>query len=147
MVVLLVLVASFALLRSAGALGISMLDGWQPSLRAALAVMFFVTASAHWGKARANLIRMVPPVFPRPDALVTLTGVLEILGAIGLVLPATARASSICLAVLLVLMFPANMHAARRGLTIRGRKATSLALRAALQIVFIAALIASAWRS
>jgi uncharacterized membrane protein len=147
MVVLLVLVVSFAVLRSAGALWISMLDGWQPSLRAALAVMFFVTASAHWGKARADLIRMVPPVFPRPEALVTLTGVLEILGTIGLVLPATTRASSICLAVMLVLMFPANMHAARQGLTLRGRKATSLPQRAALQVVFIAALIAAAWRT
>jgi uncharacterized membrane protein len=142
MVVLLVLVVSFAALRMAGALGLSIVDGWQPSLRGALAVMFLVTASAHWGKARADLVRMVPPGFPRPDALVTLTGVLEILGAIGLVLPATTRAASICLAVLLVLMFPANMHAARRRLTIRGRKATSLPLRALLQAVFIAALIA-----
>ena len=147
MAVLMVLVVSFTVLRIAGALGLSMLDGWQPSLRVALTVMFFVTASAHWGKARADLIHMVPPVFPRPEVLVTLTGVLEILGAIGLALPATTRASSICLAVMLVLMFPANMHAARRGLTIRGRKATSLPLRAALQVVFIAALIAAAWRT
>jgi uncharacterized membrane protein len=92
----------------AGSLGISMLDGWQPSLRAALAVMFFVTASAHWGKARVDLIRMVPPAFPRPDVLVTVTGLLEILGAIGLVLPGTTRAAATCLALLLLVMFPAN---------------------------------------
>lgn len=36
-------------------------------LRAALGIMFFLTASAHWGKRRPDLIRMVPPAFPRPE--------------------------------------------------------------------------------
>jgi len=51
------------------------------ALRLALSGMFLLTASAHWGKRRPDLIRMVPSVFPRPDLLVTFTGVLEILGA------------------------------------------------------------------
>jgi len=57
-----------------------------------LAGMFFLTASAHWGRRRADLIRMVPKNFPRPDFLVTLTGTCEILGAIGITIgdkPAT----------------------------------------------------------
>jgi uncharacterized membrane protein len=44
--------------------------------------MFLLTASAHWGKRRRDLIRMVPGVFPQPDLLVTLSGMLEIVGAI-----------------------------------------------------------------
>jgi len=37
-------------------------------LRAALGIMFFLTASAHWGKRRPDLIRMVlPSAFSRPD--------------------------------------------------------------------------------
>ena len=70
----------------------------------------------------------------------TTTGLLEILGAIGLLIPMTARAASICLALLLVAIFPANVRAARQNLTIGGRPPTPLPLRALLQVVFIAAL-------
>jgi uncharacterized membrane protein len=90
-------------------------------LRAALGLMFFLTASAHWGKRRRDPIRMVPPILPRPDLLVTVTGLLEISGATGLCIPSTARAAGICLALLLVALFPANIHAAREKLTIAGR--------------------------
>jgi uncharacterized membrane protein len=114
-------------------------------LRAALGVMFLFTASAHWGKRRQDLIRMVPPALPRPDLLVTFTGILEILGAIGLFVPITARAASICLTLLLVALFPANIHAAREKLTIAGRRVPSLPVRAAIQMVLIATLIAAAW--
>src|SRR5215467_4323145 len=113
-------------------------------LRAALGVMFLMTASAHWGKRRADLVRMVPPALPRPDLLVTFTGILEILGAIGLFVPITARAACICLVLLLVALFPANIHAARKGLTIDGRRVPSVPVRALIQLVFIATLIAAA---
>lgn len=114
-------------------------------LRAALGVMFLFAASAHWGKRRQDLIRMVPPTLPRPDLLVTSTGVLEILGVIGLFLPITARAASICLALLLVALFPANIHAAHNNLTIGGRRVPSVPVRALIQVAFIATLIAAAW--
>ena len=142
-----VLLVAFAVFRGAGWMGIVSLDGWQPALRAALAVMFLFTATAHWGRGRADLVRMVPPRLPRPDLVVTATGVLEILGAIGLVIPATSRLAAASLAVLLVALFPANVYAARRGLTILGRKATNLPVRTALQVAFILALIAAAWNS
>jgi uncharacterized membrane protein len=116
-------------------------------LRAALAMMFFLTASAHWGKRRPDLIRMVPPAFPRPDLIVTATGLLEILGAIGLFLPATARAACLCLALLLIALFPANVYAARQRLTIAGRRVPGLPLRSLIQLVFLATLMAAAWRN
>ena len=59
--------------------------------------------------------------------------------------PATAPAASIGLALLLVGLFPANVYAARRGLTIRGRPVTPLLLRTALQVVFIGAVLAAGW--
>ena len=71
----------------------------------------------------------------------TITGLLEILGAAGLLLPATAGAAAACLAALLAAMFPANVRGARHNLTIGGKTAIGLPLRAFLQIVFIAALI------
>jgi uncharacterized membrane protein len=87
---------------------------------------------------------MVPPAFPRPDVLVTMTGVLEVLGAIGLFLSSTAPAASVCLAMLLVALFPANIHAARQHLTFAGQRVPGLPMRTAIQLVFISALTAVA---
>ena len=146
MIPLIVLIVTFAVLRLTGALGWAVFDSWHASLRGALAAMFCLTASDHWGKRRPDLVRMVPPRFPRPELLVTLTGVLEILGAIGLLIPATAKLAALCLALLLTAIFPANIHAARQQLTIGGRPVPAMPLRTALQIVFLAALLAVAWR-
>jgi uncharacterized membrane protein len=137
----LVLVISTVVLRAVGAAGLHPLDSWTLCLRGGLALMFLLTASAHWGKRRRDLIAMVPPVFPRPDLMVSLTGILEIVGALGLLVPMTATAAAACLAVLLVALFPANVHAAREKLTIGGRSATPLPWRALLQLAFIGALI------
>jgi len=76
--------------------------------------------------------------------MVTTTGVLEILGGVGLLIPLTAHAAAICLAILLVALFPANVRAAREGLTILGRPAMRLPLRRAMQLLFVAALLAVA---
>ena len=118
--------------------------GWWNALRIALAVMFFFTASAHWGRRRADLIRMVPSAFPRPDLMVTVTGAFEIIGATGLLVTPLARYAAVGLALLLVGIFPANVRAAQEHLTINGRRATPLALRAAIQIMFLAATVAVA---
>ncbi|UVI27729.1 DoxX family protein [Paenibacillus spongiae] len=135
------LVASFLLFRVFGLLGWSYFDEWHSSLQGAVVVMLLLTASAHWGKRRPDLIRMVPPSFPRPDWIVTATGYLEIAGAIGIMLPATSQAASVCLTILLIAMFPANAYAARKKLTIGGKPVPKLLVRCLLQIVFIAAVI------
>jgi uncharacterized membrane protein len=117
---------------------------WWTALRVALAAMFLLTASAHWGKRRPDLVRMVPAALPRPDLLVTLTGILEIAGALGLLYLPTARAAALCLTALLLCLFPANIRAARERLTIGGRPVPALLPRAAIQIVFVAATVAVA---
>jgi uncharacterized membrane protein len=99
--------------RAAGAVAVEPFDSWQASTRVGLALMFVFTGVAHFGRTREDLLRMVPPQLPYPGALVTLTGVAELLGAAGLLVPATARWAAIGLAVLLVLMFPATVDAAR----------------------------------
>jgi len=136
-----ILVISTLVLRALGAAGLHTLDNWSVCVRGGLAVMFVFTASAHWGRSRRELIAMVPPVFTRPDLMVSVTGVLEILGGVGLLIPMTATAAAVCLAVLLVALFPANVRAAREKLTMGGRPATPLPLRVLLQLVFISALI------
>jgi uncharacterized membrane protein len=142
LVVLVVSVLFFSLCGWAG-VGVFQHPGFD--LRAGLCLMFLLTASAHWGKRRPDLIRMVPPGFPRPDRIVTASGLLEILGAIGLLVPGAARAACLCLALLLVAMFPANVYAARQHLTIAGQRVPGLPLRSVIQLVFLATLIAAAW--
>src|SRR5262245_60741645 len=113
-----VLVTSFVGLRLLGAVGVQALTSWVVCLRGALAAMFILTASAHWGRRRADLVRMVPPLFPNPELLVTLTGIAEIAGAAGLLVPVFARLAATGLALLLLAVFPANVYAARHALTI-----------------------------
>lgn len=141
---LIVLVVSALVFWIAGRVGVTAFQDLSLVLRAALALMFLFTASAHWGKRRPDLIRMVPPSFPRADLLVTLTGLLELLGAVGLLWPATSRIASFCLAALLAALFPANVYAAREKLTIGGQPVPGLPLRALIQLVFIGALFAAA---
>jgi len=138
-----VLVGSFLLFRVLAALVFPAFRSWNTSLRWALAIMFLLTASAHFGARRPDLVRMVPSFFPSPELLVTLTGIAEILGAVGLLVPRVAPWAASGLALLLVAIFPANVHAAREGLSIGGTAVTPLVPRAALQIVFLAAVLAA----
>lgn len=139
MIPLIVVVVVFTVLRIAGAVGVTALRDWRVSLRWALAMMFLVTASAHWGAKRADLVAMVPPVFPAPELLVTLTGVAEIAGAVGLMWGRTARVAAAAMALMMVAMFPANVYAARQGLSIGGRPVTELPLRTGVQVVLVVA--------
>jgi uncharacterized membrane protein len=139
----LVLVGSFLVFRALVALAVPSFRSSRTSLRWALAIMFLLTASAHFGARRPDLVRMVPPFFPAPELLVTLTGVAELLGALGLLVPRLAPFAASGLALLLVAIFPANVHAAREGLSIGGSAVTPLVPRAALQLVFLAAVLAA----
>jgi uncharacterized membrane protein len=141
MISLIVLVISFVVLRLTGFIGVPWLDNWSFPLRIALFLTFMVTASAHWGTGRPDLIRMVPPAFPAAEMIITVTGLLEILGGVGLLIPQTARAAAICLAILLIAMFPANIRAARERLTIVGRTAMSVRIRGAIRAIFVGTLL------
>ena len=145
MVPLIVIVSAFVVLRLAGALGVKPLREWRLCLRWAMALMLLVTASGHWGTRRADLVAMVPPLFPNPALLVTLTGILELAGAAGLVWTRTSRLAALCLAILFVAMFPANVYAAKHHLTIAGSPVTPLPLRTFVQLVLIASAAAIAW--
>ncbi|WP_458781259.1 DoxX family protein [Arthrobacter sp. D3-16] len=141
---LITLLAATLLLRAAGAAGIRGLRSWHTSLRGGLAAMFVITGTAHFNHMRGDLVAMVPPALPYPELLVTLTGVLELLGAAGLLHRRTAPWAAAGLALLMVAMFPANVYAALAGLTLNGAPATALLPRTLMQLVFIAAAIAVA---
>ncbi|MDC0681865.1 DoxX family protein [Sorangium atrum] len=138
---LLVLSISFALFVVLGRLGVRHLASWVTCLRYALAAMFLLTGSAHFGSRRAELVAMVPPALPYPELLVAATGVLEIAGAAALLVPRLAPWAAAGLTVLLVAMFPANVYAARAGLSLGGSPVTPLVPRTLMQIVFVAAAV------
>jgi uncharacterized membrane protein len=138
MVVLVVLLVSLVLFGGLGALGVGVLSTWHEVVAWALATMFLFTASSHFvARTREDLIAMVPGVFPKPALLVSLTGVLEGLGAVGLLIPATRGLAGLCLVLLLVALLPANVSAARRGVSMRGRAPTPLLVRIPMQILFV----------
>ena len=140
MLVLIILLVSWLVFRGIGAAGVHALASWQDSAPYAMVVMFIFTATAHFNKMKHDLARMIPEYFPRPLLLVYITGVFQLLGAAGLMLADFRRLAGMCLIALLVPMFVANINAAKKGVTLRGRPPTPLWLRAPMQVLFIALL-------
>ncbi|MEH0820916.1 MULTISPECIES: DoxX family protein [unclassified Micromonospora] len=140
-----ILVIALLGFRLLGAFGVRRFATWAASAAHAMAVMLVVTATAHFVPPsvtvmpnHADLVRMVPPVVPFAGAMVYLTGVLELLGAVGLVLTATRWAAGISLAALYVLLLPANVYAAVNDVPFNGGEPTPLWLRIPQQVLYIA---------
>ena len=111
---LLTLLLGSLVARVVGWLGVDYVDSWPRAIAVGLAAMFVLTGVAHFVQPlRSDMIAIVPPRLPAPALLVTITGVLELLGAVGLLIPATRVAAAVCLFLLMVAMFPANVYAAR----------------------------------
>lgn len=134
---LIVLITVTLAVRVAGMAGARRLRPWPVALRAGLAAMFVLTGTAHFVGMRAELIRMVPSALPRPDLLVSLSGVLELAGAAGLLVRRTAPLAAACLTLLLVALFPANVYAAVEHVTTAPEDA--LLPRTLMQLLFLAA--------
>ncbi|MDT5070390.1 MAG: hypothetical protein QOK02_6545, partial [Mycobacterium sp.] len=114
MAVFLALVLGSLVARVVGWAGVDYVDSWPAAIAVGLALMFTMTGVAHFVPAmRHDMIAIVPPRLPAPGVLVTITGVLELLGAIGLLYPPTRVAAAVCLFALMVIMFPANVYASR----------------------------------
>ena len=139
---LIIMLVAWLVARSIGAAGVWVDAGsWTGALRVALSAMFLFTAVSHFHpRTRPDLVRMVPASLPAPALLVSATGVLEVLGAVGLMVPWARPAAAYGLIALLLAMVPANVHAAREGLRIAGRRAAPLFWRLPLQLFWIAAL-------
>ncbi len=114
MAVVITLVLGTLVARLVGWLGVDDVDSWPQAVAVGLAAMFAMTGVAHFVPAmRRDMIAIVPPVLPAAGLLVTITGVLELLGAGGLLYPPTRVAAAGCLFALMLAMFPANIYAAR----------------------------------
>lgn len=127
--------------RIAGWLGVDYVDSWATAIAVGLAAMFVLTGTAHFvPPLRGDLVAIVPPRLPAPALLVSITGVLEFLGAVGLLIPSTRIAAAVCLLLLMLAMFPANVHAARMPDPPKSMT-TRLSLRTAIEVVYMAAAV------
>ncbi|TDB84183.1 hypothetical protein E1264_25520 [Actinomadura sp. KC216] len=140
-----VLVVAAPALRLLGALGVRRFTDWTVCAAYAMAAMLvltgmvrFVPDSVASMPSAQELARMVPPFVPFPLAMVYLTGVLELLIAVGLVVTRTRWSAAAGLAVMLPLLLPANIYAALNDIPLNGAEATPLWLRIPQQAAYIA---------
>jgi uncharacterized membrane protein len=85
---------------------------------------------------------MIPGFVPAKKTMVYLSGILEIIFAIGLIVPSTRRLSADLLILFFLLVLPANINAAQKSVDYQaanyeGRGTSYLWLRIPMQIFFI----------
>jgi uncharacterized membrane protein len=136
---LITLVAVTLLLYGIGAAGMQRFHTWPVALRGGVAAMFILTGTVHFVWMRPELIKMVPPALPYPELLVTISGLLEVAGAIGLLWRPTVPWAAAGLSTLLIVMFPANIYFALEGMATD--PVDALIPRTIMQLVFITATI------
>jgi len=115
---------------------------WAFAARIAMAVMLFFTASAHFAFTK-GMEMMMPAGIPFKKGLVYITGILEILGGIGLLVPGWIAITGICLILFFIAVLPANIHAALKQVDYQkgansGNGIKYLWFRIPLQLLFIA---------
>jgi uncharacterized membrane protein len=74
--------------------------------------IFFVFVGITHFTSPDFFVSIVPPYLPAPLALVYVSGFFEILGGLGVLLPATRTLAGYGLLALLVAVYPANLHMA-----------------------------------
>lgn len=100
---------------------------------------FFMVAGANHFVHPSVYVRIVPPWLPARALLVQISGVCEILGGVGVLIPQTRRLSAAALIALLVAVFPANVQMAQHPELYRDIAAAPvLYARLPLQLVLIA---------
>jgi len=77
--------------------------------------LFFVLAGLNHFRVPSAYAAMVPAWLPWPAGLGVMAGICEIIGGVGIMLPEFRRAAGWGLVALLVVVFPANLHAAILG--------------------------------
>ncbi|HEX4120824.1 MAG TPA: DoxX family protein [Verrucomicrobiae bacterium] len=99
--------------------------------------LFFIGAGANHFLTPKPYLSMMPSYLPAHAALVQISGVAEILGGIGILLPATQRLAAVGLILLLIAVFPANLNVALHGWPGESIPDWLLWFRLPFQILFI----------
>lgn len=100
-------------------LALTFLGEWNSTFRIAsakrarvgLSLFFLFTSIGHFLKTE-EMAEMLPPSVPHRAGLIYLTGILELLGAIGVWIPRLTRLTGFLLILMLVGILPANIYSA-----------------------------------
>jgi uncharacterized membrane protein len=92
---------------------------------------------SHFTTMKYEFAALIPPPLPNDLWVIYLTGVLEIAGTINLLIARTRKFAGICLMLLLIALFPANMYAALNEIPLRGEDPTPLWIRGPVQLLFV----------
>lgn len=135
---LFILLGSFAVLTLINWMRPSMWLALHSRGRLALAVLFTFTGISHFFFVE-EMMQMIPPFVPAREMMVYLTGVLEIAGAVGLLVPQLQRVAGYALIAFLLGILPANIYAALNytGMGSHADGPSYLWIRVPLQILFI----------
>lgn len=108
MVFFLMILAGTAAATVLGMLRVPTMGSWRARMRWGLAGAL-AFAGVHHLMTPDRYTRMIEPFLPFPEAIVLVTGLLEIAGAIGLLIPRTRHLAAVLLAVYFVAVLPANV--------------------------------------
>ena len=102
--------------------------------------LFYVVAGVNHFLNPDFYVAIMPPYLPAHLELVYLSGVFEVLGGLGVLLPATRRRAGWGLIALLIAVYPANVHMAMNPepFVAQGTPLWGLYLRLHFQFVFMA---------
>ena len=110
--------------RLLGLLGVPGMTDWTSSMRWGMAAALVFFGIDHL-LTPDRYLPMIPSVLPYPAEIVLLTGLCELAGAIGLLVPRTRRLAGIMLAIYFVCVFPANIKNAVEGVVVDGLPTSS----------------------
>jgi uncharacterized membrane protein len=88
-------------------------------LRLLLAMFYFAAGVLHL-TSPAGFLLIMPDWVPLPEAVVAFTGVAEILGAVGLLVPRVRKAAGLGLALYALCVWPANFNHALNDIALAG---------------------------
>jgi uncharacterized membrane protein len=114
----------------------------QRFLKVLAALPLLISGVAHFAMPGA-MAQMIPGVIPTRTLLVILSGIAELAGAAGLFFQRTERTAAVCVALLMIAVFPANIYAA--GQTIHGLHMPSVRVRLLMQVIYILLVLTAGW--
>lgn len=103
----------------AGRAGVPGLADWRASMRWGMAVALVLVGTDHLVTPERYL-PMMPSLVPFPHEVILLTGLAEIAGGIGLLVPRLRWLAGLMLGIYFVSVFPANIKVAVYGMSVAG---------------------------
>ncbi len=132
-----ILLGSYALLTAIDRLRGARIDSGLRG-RMSLALLLLFTGVGHFITTQ-QMAEMLPAWVPGRVGIVYVTGILELAGALGLLIPRLSRLAGVCLLLFLICVFPANVFAAVKSVQMGGHEAGPIYLlvRGPFQLLLI----------